>query len=302
MSQIVLLDGGMGQELIRRSSQPASPLWSAQVLMDEPDIVEAVHRDYIEAGAKVLTLNSYSVTPERLARDASEDLFEPLQARAIEIAQRALGSEGEAGAIKIGGCLSPLYGSYRPDTAPSFDECLDTYRRIVAQQREAVDVFICETMSSVKEARSAVRAAVESGKPVWCGMSVMDEDGTRLRSGEPLESGALAAKEEGAAAVLVNCSWPEAVSQAMPILAETGLPFGGFANGFTKIDALQIGGTVDGLKARTDLGPDQYADHAMAWIESGATLVGGCCEVGPAHIEKLAKRLNEAGHQVVGSL
>ncbi|MEM9366464.1 MAG: homocysteine S-methyltransferase family protein [Planctomycetota bacterium] len=302
MSQIVLLDGGMGQELIRRSSQPASPLWSAQVLMDEPDIVEAVHRDYIEAGAKVLTLNSYSVTPERLAREASEDLFEPLQARAIEIVQRAVGSERGVDSVKIGGCLSPLHGSYRPDTAPSFDVCVATYRRIVAEQREAVDVFICETMSSVKEARSAVRAAAESGKPVWCGMSVMDEDGTRLRSGEVLAEGVQAAKDEGAAAVMVNCSWPEAIDQAMPILAESGLPFGGFANGFTKIDALQIGGTVDGLKARTDLGPGQYADHAMAWILAGASIVGGCCEVGPAHIKELASRLNEAGHQIVGSL
>lgn len=302
MSEIVLLDGGMGQELIRRSSKPASPLWSAQVLMDEPEIVEAVHREYIEAGAKVLTLNSYSVTPERLARDASEDLFEPLQARAIEIVQRAAELGDATDTITIGGCLSPLHGSYRPDTSPAFEDCLETYRRIVAQQRDAVDVFICETMSSVKEAKASVRAAVESGKPVWCGMSVTDEDGTKLRSGEPLADGARAALEEGAAAVLVNCSWPEAVSQAMPIFAETGLPFGGFANGFTKIDALQIGGTVDGLKARTDLGPDQYADHAMSWVEAGASIVGGCCEVGPAHIEKLAMRLKEAGHQVVGSL
>ena len=89
MSSIVLLDGGMGQELIARSKQPASPLWSAHVMMDEPEIVEAVHRDYIEAGAKVLTLNTYSATPERLARDASENLFEPLQARlSTSLAQR----------------------------------------------------------------------------------------------------------------------------------------------------------------------------------------------------------------------
>ena len=90
MSRIVLLDGGMGQELIARSSQPPSPLWSAKVMMDEPEIVEAVHRDYIDAGARVITLNAYSATPERLARDASEDLFEPLQAKAIDIAKRAI--------------------------------------------------------------------------------------------------------------------------------------------------------------------------------------------------------------------
>ncbi|NKB52275.1 MAG: homocysteine S-methyltransferase [Rhizobiaceae bacterium] len=298
MSRIVLLDGGMGQELIRRSSLAPAPLWSAQVMMDEPEIVEAVHCDYIEAGAKVLTLNSYSATPERLARDASEELFRPLQARAIDIGRAAIG-ESE---ITIAGCLPPLFGSYHTENLPSFEVCLETYRRVVAEQQQAVDVFICETLSSIKEVKAAVQAAVESGKPVWCGMSAMDEDGTRLRSGELVSEGAAAAKEAGATAVLINCSWPEAVTQALPILAETGLPYGGYANGFTKADDLRLGGTVDGLKTREDLGPDQYADHAMGWVEAGATIVGGCCEVGPAHIQKLAQRLDQAGHQITGKL
>ena len=302
MTDIVLLDGGMGQELIHRSNQPPSPLWSAKVLMDEPEIVTAVHRDYIDAGAKVLTLNTYSATPERLERDASADLFEPLQAKAITVAQAAIAERDADAAITIAGCLPPLFGSYHPENAPAFDICLDTYRRVVAQQAGAVDLFLCETMSSIKEVKAAVQAAVESGKPVWCGMSVMDEDGTRLRSGEALDKAALAAKQAGAAAVLINCSWPEAVTQAMPVLAQTGLPFGGFANGFTRIDALGIGGTVDVLETRNDLGPDQYADHVFDWISAGATIVGGCCEVGPAHIEKLAQWLKQAGHKLTGGL
>jgi S-methylmethionine-dependent homocysteine/selenocysteine methylase len=298
MSQIVLLDGGMGQELMRRSSQPPSPMWSARVMMDEPHIVEAVHRDYIEAGAKVLTLNSYSVTPERLARDASEDLFEPLQGKAIQIALQARGKNN----ITVAGCLPPLVGSYRPDETPPFDHCLSISRRIVREQKPAVDVFMCETLSSVKEVKAAVQAAAESGIPVWCSMSVNDEEGTLLRSGESVLDGALAAKKAGAAAVLINCSWPEAITQGLPELARTGLPFGGFANGFTKIDSLAPGGTVDVLGARSDLGPEQYAEHAMGWIAAGATLVGGCCEVGPDHIIELAKRLREAGHQITGTL
>ncbi|MBU4527372.1 MAG: homocysteine S-methyltransferase family protein [Hoeflea sp.] len=298
MADIVLLDGGMGQELIHRSSQPPSPLWSARVMMDEPHIVEAVHREYIDAGALVLTLNSYSATPERLARDASADLFEPLQAKAIAIARAARGDR----TITIAGCLSPLYGSYHPEWAPSFEECLATYRRIVAEQRDAVDVFLCETLSSIKEVRAAVQAAVESGKPVWCGMSVNDTDGTKLRSGEDLERAASAAGEAGAEAVLINCSWPEAVTQGQAVLARTGLAHGGYANGFTKADTLQIGGTVSGLTARTDLGPEAYADHAMRWIDAGAMIVGGCCEVGPAHIAHLAERLVAEGHVLKGAL
>ncbi len=298
MSDIVLLDGGMGQELIRRSKNDPTPLWSARVMMDEPDIVEAAHRDYVEAGAKVLTLNTYSATPERLARDATEDLFEPLQAKGIELANAArAGSD-----VALGGCLPPLFGSYHPENAPEYSVCLDTYRRIVALQKDAVDALICETLSSIKEVRAAVTAGSESGLPVWCGMSVMDEDGTRLRSGEQLADGVAAAVDAGASAVAVNCSWPEAVTQALPVLASSGLPYGGWANGFTKADDLQLGGTVDALTVRTDLTPERYADHAMEWVDHGARLVGGCCEVGPAHIKELANRLRDAGHTLVGTL
>ena len=296
-AKIVLLDGGMGQELIARSSQPPSPLWSASVMMNEPEIVEAVHREYIDAGAKVLTLNSYSATPERLERDASADLFEPLQAKAIEIAKRA----AQGSDTSIAGCLPPLFGSYHPEDTPDASFYRATYDRIADYQKSAVDVFLCETMSSIKEAASATAAAVATGKPVWCAMSVDDDDGTRLRSGEALEEGVTAAKQAGASAVLINCSTPEAVTQGLPILKACGLPFGAYANGFTRASDLKIGGTVDVLKARTDLSPEVYAEHVMKWIEQGATIVGGCCEVGPAHISKLASVLKNNGYQICGA-
>jgi len=299
MTRITLLDGGMGQELLRRSANPPSPLWSAQVLMDEPEIVEAVHLDYIKAGARVITLNSYSITPERLERDGDISRFQTLQARAIEIAGSSR-DKSESG-VDIAGCLPPMIASYRPDLAPDLDACIATYRQIVDQQKDHVDLFLCETLGSVKEARAATIAAVESGKMVWTAMTVVDGDGTKLRSGEPLDEAIVAVIEAGASAVLVNCSWPESLSQSMPVLAGSGLPFGAYANAFTSIDQLSPGGTVEALEARTDLGPSDYADHVMGWIEAGATIVGGCCETGPAHITELAKRLETAGHEIVGA-
>lgn len=300
MANIVLLDGGMGQELIARSANPPSPLWSARVMLDEPEIVEAVHRDYVNAGAKVLTLNSYSATPERLARDADVTLFEPLQAKAVELARAAKADHGD---VKIGGCLPPLFGSYHPENAPDEGTCLETYRQVVALQKDHVDVFITETLGCLREVRAAVRACVETGVPVWCGMTAMDANGALLRSGESVEEAVAAAKELGASAVAINCSWPEAVSEAIPYLKASGLPFGGWANGFTNAGAdLALGGTVDGMGKRTDLGPASYADHALAWVAQGATIIGGCCEVGPAHIKELAKRLKAEGHTIVGTL
>lgn len=300
MKRVVLLDGGMGQELLKRSGKPPSPLWSAQVMMDEPEIVEAVHLDYISAGARVLTLNTYSATPERLARDAEEALFEPLQQQAIAVAKSAREKSGES--VAIAGCLPPLYASYRPDVAPDHEPMLATYRRVVAVQAPHVDCFLCETLSSVKEVEAATAAAKEGGKPVWTSMTVEDGNGLKLRSGEAIAEGVSAALTAGADAVLVNCSWPESIGEAMTALKQSGLPFGGYANGFTGIGALQPGGTVEELKVRDDLGPDRYAAHVMDWVGAGAVIVGGCCEVGPAHIARLAQTLVENGYKTVGTL
>ena len=80
--------------------------------------------------------------------------------------------------------------------------------------------------------------------------------------------------------MLINCSSPEAVSAAMPPLADIGVPFGAYANGFVSIDAMKPGGTVEALEARDDLGPVAYAGHALGWVAEGARIVGGCCEIG----------------------
>ncbi len=297
---IVLLDGGVGQELYRRSTRPAAPLWSVQVMMDEPHLVEAVHLDFIEAGARIITVNTYTATPHRLTREGLPDKFEALQCAAFAAAASAREKSGQA--VRIAGCLPPLVGSYRADLTPPEDECLANYRRIVAVQADHVDLFLCETMLSAAEARAATVAAAESGKPVWTALSVDDADGSVLRSGEGVAEGARAAVDAGADAVLINCSSPEAVATAMPLLAGIGVPFGGYANGFVSIAAMQPGGTVEALKARDDLGPATYADHAMGWIASGAAIVGGCCEIGPGHIAALGQRLAAEGHDVAAAL
>lgn len=298
-NRVVLLDGGMGQELRARSSQPASPLWSAQVMLDEPHLVTAVHRDFIDAGARVITINTYSATPQRLARDGEPDLFESLQAAALSAAGKAREESGQD--VRIAGCLPPLVASYRPELAPDDATCLSAYRRIVEAQAPGVDVFICETMSLAREARAATVAAAESNRPVWTAFTVDDGDGTRLRSGEPLAEAARDIVAAGAERVLVNCSLPEAVTTAMTELAKAGVPFGGYANGFTSVAELEPGGTVDVLEARKDLDPAAYAEHVLRWVEQGATIVGGCCEVGPSHIAALADRLTAAGYRLVSS-
>jgi S-methylmethionine-dependent homocysteine/selenocysteine methylase len=295
MTKIILTDGGMGQELLRRSQVPPTPLWSARVLMDEPQLVHDLHLEFIRAGARVITINSYAATPERLAREGAEDMFKPLQKRAIDLARSAREAAQVDEEVLIAGCLSPLFGSYHPALTISFEETLDIYRRIVAEQAEHVDLMLCETMASPEEARAAATAAAEGGRPVWLSWTLADDGPPRLRSGETLATAARALADIPLAARLVNCSRPEAVTAALPGLVALGGAVGAYANAFIAIEALKHGGTVDVLGVREDLGPAAYADHALGWVEAGASIVGGCCEIGPEYIALLRDRLHAAG-------
>ena len=139
-----------------------------------------------------------------------------------------------------------------------------------------------------------------AGKPVWLSVSVDDRDGTRLRSGEPVAALAEVIAQHPTAAVLANCSMPEAMEAAMAALKPLGLPFGAYANGFSEISSLPLPDTHDAPAycGRHDLTPEKYTAFALRWVDMGATIVGGCCEVGPAHIRHLAAALKAAGHSI----
>jgi S-methylmethionine-dependent homocysteine/selenocysteine methylase len=305
MSRITLLDGGMGQELIRRSPAKPTPLWSARVMLDYPDLVRQVHLENIRAGARVITVNAYSATRDRLEREGFGDRFEELQRTACELALRARDESGEE--VTIAGCLPPLTWSYRPDLVRPATETEPIYAEIAALQAPHVDLILCETMCAGEESLGAVRGAAATGKPVWVAWTVDDADGARLRSGETLAEADAMLDGLPVAARLVNCSKPEAVDQALPGLAALGGPAGGrcgaYANAFTEIAApFEPGTTVERLAARKDMGPETYAGFAIGWVGQGATIVGGCCEVGPAHIAEIARRLTAAGYEIIGGI
>lgn len=297
MTDITLLDGSIGQELVKRSGNRATPLWSTRVMIDQPDLVGAVHSDYFAVGATVATTNTYAVHRSRLVRVGLEDEMPALLDTAM--AQAEMARERHGG--RIAGSLGPLLASYRPDLNPDPDEAALKFGELVQLMCPRVDLFLIESVSSVREAIGALRATQDCGKPVWIALTVQDDDGTRLRSGEPLTDLAETLDLYDPQAILLNCSRPEAVTEGMAILPTFNRPYGGYANGFERIsqEFLKDSPTVDALKQRADLSPQAYADHAMAWVDMGATIVGGCCEVGPDHIAELARRLRDAGHRIV---
>lgn len=289
MTDIILLNGGMGQELVHRTGDNPTPLWSTQIMLDHPGLVAEVHADYRKAGATVHTTNTYAIHRDRLINAGMEDQFEALHKAALKEVR---------GSGVIAGSIGPLIASYRPDIHPPHDVAVPLYAEVAKLIAPEVDLIVGETIASIAMGKAVLEAALPTGKPVWLAFTVDDKDGSKLRSGEDV---AEILQFTDASALLINCASPEAITTTMGILAKGNLPFGAYANGFTKIadGFLEDNPTVDALTARKDLDPATYAAFAMQWISQGATIVGGCCEVGPAHIAKMSEVILAAGHRIV---
>ena len=297
---ITLLDGGMGQELIRRSSAAKPhPLWSLQVMMDEPELVANVHRDFCLAGARVICLNTYSVTRHRLQMGSALPDLPELLKHAGDLARAGIQASGLSG-IDIVASLPPLTASYLKQSPFSPEQMKDEYKELMELQRYHVDGFLAATLSSIAEGEAVLLAAQEADTGVHLAFTVQDEDGTRLRSGELLEDALRVCVPLKPLSIILNCSVPEAIDQGLPLLAAATKTFGAYANGFHSITALKPGGTVDVLSAREELTPTVYTEMALQWLDLGASILGGCCEVGPAHIEALAAGIVGRGRELSG--
>ena len=155
---VTLLDGGMGREIQERRPRAAHGLWSASVLLDEPDLVVEIHREYIDAGAVVITTNNYSTIPSYLGKAGMQDRYRELTRLAATLACRAVRESGKG--VAVAGSLPPLEESYRADLVPPPEVAHPIYQGVVEALRDDVDLFICETMSSAAEAHTAASAAL----------------------------------------------------------------------------------------------------------------------------------------------
>jgi len=289
--RLVLLDGSMGQELINRNASGQGVLWSAKALFDNPEAVVQIHEDYIRAGADIITTNSYACIRNNFEPEGLLGRLGEMNRLAAELAQRARDNIGKA--VLIAGSLGPQYGSYRPDLVRSYRETEALYREQADFLAPHVDFFICETLSCILEARAAVNAALTTGKPVWLSWSVADTGEAALRSGELLSEAWQDVAGSGIGAILLNCSPPEAIGRMLPELVSlSDLPVGAYANAFTPIPhKWDFHGDDSIPPPREDVTPEAYVQHALAWRDAGARIIGGCCEVGPAHIAELQRVL-----------
>lgn len=172
------------------------------------------------------------------------------------------------------------------------------YAERAAALAEGADFLMAETVASLVHLRAVLEGMAGAGLPFWVSLTVDDHEPTRLRSGEPLSRAVPLAVEGGAGALLLNCSSSGAVGAGLGVIAGSGLPYGAYANGFGHVTSDFLAGRSS-EDAPPDPSPEAYAGAAMGWVAAGATIVGGCCGVGPAHIAELARQLRAAGHRIV---
>jgi S-methylmethionine-dependent homocysteine/selenocysteine methylase len=275
-----LLDGATGTELERRGFSTRLPLWTATAPRDCPDLLAAIHRDYVTAGADIITACTFRTSRHTLAKAGRERDAVSLTRDAVAIARSVLPANRP---VLVAGSVAPLEDCYFPDRTPPA-RILDRahHDHVDALVLAGVDLLLVETMPTVRESLAAVRAASRSGLPVIVSWVVRD-DGVLL-DGSPLLHAVEQVGPFEPAVVSVNCASVAACGAAVATLATCGLPFGAYANS----------GTPDGTFGfqPAPLDTEVYALHVARWLALGATMAGGCCGTTPDHIARLRKTID----------
>ena len=297
--KITLIDGAMGTQIRARGYEVPShhsSIWSAQALMDNPHIVKEIHKDYISAGAEIITTNNYAVTQNLLERENLGHKLEELTSLSIDIAKEAKKESGKN--IKIAASLPPLDTSYRPDLVGDITSIEKKYMEIVDIVKDRVDLIIIETMSSSMEASGALSACAKADIEVWLGYTLQGIRKNILPSGENLIDAINKVKHFNISAYVINCSSANITTEAIKLLSnEIDKPFGGYANSVNVSQIINSENEVDNaenmqVEHQQLINALDYSVIVKNWIDDGATIVGGCCGTSPEHIKKISDLIN----------
>lgn len=281
----LILDGAMGTELQRRGVDTGLPLWSANALLVHPEIVQQIHADYIDAGAHIITANTFRTTRRTMRRGNLPDRSQPLTRMALEVAHKARDSRPDHDVL-IAGSVAPLEDCYRPDLVPGENELQDEHGELAERLAAGgADFILAETMGTIREAKAACTAAISTGKEVV--VSFICNTAGALYSGESLRDAVIEISKLQPAGISLNCVSPRYLHSPLTILldgmrSQKNLLIGAYGNiGLPESEKT-------GWEFTRDVSEKEYETTAREWIRAGATMIGGCCGTTPDYIRALA--------------
>tara|TARA_S200000501_G_C20863630_1_gene760996 strand:- start:2860 stop:3714 length:855 start_codon:yes stop_codon:yes gene_type:complete len=284
---MIVLDGSMGNELLKRAKKPATGLWSAQFLIDAPELVKEVHQDYISAGANIITTNTYSTIPSYLSKENKTHLMGELIERAGKIARKVVNNSKQE--VLVAGSLPPLDESYRPDLVQDISKSIPIYKEIISKLNPYIDFYLCETISSLQETSNVLNALLdrpEPKKPIWLSWTLLEDKNSLLRSGESIRKVFEFAESFKPEVYLFNCTNPEAITEGIKVLRKlTNKPIGGYPNVFDVPHDWTLDNEID--ITPNNLSINKFKKYAYEWESLGASIIGGCCGIGPEYIKAI---------------
>lgn len=293
--QTRILDGGMGQELLARGMKPNGTLWSANALLKDEyhQLLLDTHLDFIKSGAEIIVTTTFTTRRLRLRDNRIEDKFEYLNTKAGEIAKKAKEKNPH---IFIAGGLPPQYLTYKADTR-SDSEIKENFYEQAKLLNPFIDFFYFDVLSSVREFRLAIEAIENFNKPYLIGAHI--SNGVKLPSGEKVSQIITEIDHKKLLGLMLSCVSPENYELNLNEIKNLGIPFGFKLNGFittcpksgytNSYNQSKSGNPNEFLGQRKDLTPKKMALFVKKFKDAGATILGGCCETRPAHIEEMAK-------------
>lgn len=283
---IVLLDSAMGTELEQRGVDISMPLWSANAVISNPGIISAIHYENIEAGADIITTNTFR-TQRRTFENASykfngNDFAKTarvITGKAVELAKDALKNSGRN--VLVAGGIAPIEDCYEPGLVPETDILSTEQNEHINNLVHAgVDILLAETMNTIKEISVVLNQIHRTGYE-YC-ISFVCKNETELFSGETIKDTLRIIDKFNPAVIMINCMHPELATKVLGRMKNlTGFPLGVYCN--IGNPALFGRGMFEVCVSATE-----YYNFALEWKKMGIRIIGGCCGTTPEYIKKLA--------------
>ncbi|HEX6524085.1 MAG TPA: homocysteine S-methyltransferase family protein [Streptosporangiaceae bacterium] len=293
---VVIIDGGTGTQLQAEGVPMDDEVWSGRVNLEQPEAVQRVHEAYIRAGAEVIIANTFAASRAALEPAGLGSRVADANRNAVAAAVRAREAAAGGRAVAVAGSMSvfcPVVMHGRTEAGPAaadrFPSLADFREQAGLLAEAGVDLIALELMEAPSYGRAAVEAAAETGLPVWLGVSAVRlDDGTlgadpELGEGDSFADLVSKLADPELAAVTVMHAKRDVVPEAIDIIrARFAGPIGVYAESGDWAAPEWI---FDGLT------PEEYLQEAIAWVDRGGQIIGGCCGIGPEHIRVLAGRL-----------
>ena len=295
-SKVRILDGGMGQELLAHGLKPKGSLWSCTALIDEKyhQLVIDTHLDFIKSGADVIVTNNFAARRVRMVQNDVNELFDYANEKAGELALKA--KEISKKNILIAGSLPAQNDTYvlDPRDKSIIEKGFYDQAKLL---RPFVDFFYLDVLCGSKECEIALNVTEKFNLPVLIGLHIKKNG--KLPSGESITEVVKKCKSSSLIGIISACVSPEIIEGTVSEMRNLKIPFGYKANLWKEEEPVPIhkfaspkdkigANPNETMGTRNDFTDTRFLEFSKKMKDKGVTIIGGCCETKPSHIEKIS--------------